>query len=58
MLFGLNRWLMRWIFKLKGQGVEHLPERGPFVLTPNHVSYLDSPALAAALPDAQLSRTY
>lgn len=57
-LFGLNRWLMRWIFKLKVQGVEHLPERGPFVLTPNHVSYLDSPALAAALPDAQLSRTY
>ena len=58
MLFSLNRWLMHWIFNLKVQGLEHLPEHGPFVLTPNHLSYLDGPALAAALPDAQLSRTY
>jgi long-chain acyl-CoA synthetase len=58
MLFSLNRWLMHWIFNLKVQGLEHLPEYGPFVLTPNHLSYLDGPALAAALSDAQLARTY
>ncbi len=58
MLYGLNRWLMRWVFKLEIRGVELLPEHGPFVLTPNHVSYLDGPALAAALPVGQLSRTY
>jgi hypothetical protein len=42
-LFSLNRWLMHWIFNLKVQGLEHLPEYGPFVLTPNHLSYLDGP---------------
>ena len=40
------------------RGLENLPERGPFVLAPNHVSYLDSFALAAALDDGRLRETY
>ena len=40
------------------EGLEHLPEQGPFVLVSNHVSYADSPALAAALGYRRLRQTY
>jgi long-chain acyl-CoA synthetase len=46
----LNRLLMRLIFRLRVEGVEHLPQGGPYVLCPNHSSYLDGLAVAAALP--------
>lgn len=54
----LNRAVIRWFFKLEVRGLEHLPQHGPFLLTPNHVSLLDPPALAAALPLERLARTY
>jgi long-chain acyl-CoA synthetase len=41
--------LMRLVFRLRVTGRERLPARGPFLLAPNHGSYLDAPALAAAL---------
>jgi long-chain acyl-CoA synthetase len=46
----LTRSLMRLGFRVRAEGTEHLPQRGPYVLCPNHSSYLDPPALAAALP--------
>ncbi len=57
-LFLLNRALMRGPFRLGVEGLENLPERGPFVIAPNHVSYLDSFAVAAALDYRLLRRTY
>ena len=36
-------------FRLRVDGMENLPKR-PFVLAPNHSSYLDAPILTAALP--------
>jgi long-chain acyl-CoA synthetase len=57
-LFALNRVLMRALFRLRVRGLNHVPKKGPFILTPNHVSYLDSLAVAAALPQRQLDRTY
>jgi long-chain acyl-CoA synthetase len=54
----LNRALMRWLFKLKVRGLDHVPPHGPFVLTPNHVSLLDPQVLAAALPETHRARTY
>src|SRR5262249_50051309 len=57
-LFALNRALMRGLFRLRVKGLEHLPHDDPFVLVPNHVSYLDSLALAAALSYPQLRQTY
>ena len=57
-LFLLNRALMRGLFKLRVEGLEKLPERGPFVVAPNHVSYLDSFTVAAALDYRLLRRTY
>jgi long-chain acyl-CoA synthetase len=49
-IYGLNRLVMRSLFHLRTTGGEQLPISGPFVITPNHVSYLDAPAIAAALP--------
>ncbi len=49
---------MRWCFHLSVAGLENLPEHGPFLICPNHASYLDPPAVAAALPHAVLRDTY
>lgn len=58
LLARLNRAVIRWFFRLEVRGLEHLPQHGPFILTPNHVSLLDPPALAAALPLEHLAHTY
>jgi long-chain acyl-CoA synthetase len=57
-LYGLNRLLMRLFFRLRAEGVENLPKGKPWVLTPNHVSYLDPFAIAAVLNWNQLRQTY
>ena len=38
--------------------VNILPDRCPFIIAPNHVSYLDAFAVAAALDYSVLGRTY
>lgn len=48
-LFLLIRLVFRLLFRLKVEGLERLPA-GQFVLTPNHVSYLDPLVVGAALP--------
>ncbi|HEV8716815.1 MAG TPA: 1-acyl-sn-glycerol-3-phosphate acyltransferase [Candidatus Binatia bacterium] len=58
LLFSVDRLAMRWAFRLTVRGREHLPQQGPFVLTPNHVSRLDPLAIAAALPRQHLEHTY
>jgi len=50
----LNRWAMQLVFRIEVRGLENLPARGPYVLTPNHASYLDAPAMAGAVPFAIL----
>ncbi len=57
-LFLLNRTLVRGLFGLRVEGLENLPERGSFVIAPNHVSFLDSFVVAASLDYRVLSRTY
>jgi long-chain acyl-CoA synthetase len=57
-MFALNRAIARRPFRLETEGIEHLPEKGPFVLAPNHVSYLDAFAVAAVLPYRRLRETY
>jgi long-chain acyl-CoA synthetase len=46
------------VFRLKVEGIEDLPQHGPFLLCPNHSSYLDPLALAAALPWSILRQVY
>jgi long-chain acyl-CoA synthetase len=56
-LFVLARLLVRIALRPTVGGVEQLP-RGPALITPNHVSYLDALVVAAALPWPRLRRTY
>jgi long-chain acyl-CoA synthetase len=57
-MFALNRAIARKVFDLHVEGIEHLPEEGPFVLASNHISFLDPFAVAAALDYPRLRHTY
>ena len=57
-MFVLNRMMMRGSFRLRVEGLENLPDNGPFIIAPNHVSYLDAFVVAAALDHSVLRRTY
>jgi long-chain acyl-CoA synthetase len=54
LLYHANRALMRGLFRLRVEGLEHLPRAAPYLLAPNHASYLDPPVLAACLPFSRL----
>ena len=49
---------MRLLFRVRAEGLEHLPQDRQWILTPNHVSYLDPFAIAALLDWNQLRKTY
>ncbi|HEX4889678.1 MAG TPA: AMP-binding protein [Alphaproteobacteria bacterium] len=49
-LYALNKLLMRGLFGLRVEGLENLPAGGPFIIAPNHASYLDGLAIGAAVP--------
>jgi long-chain acyl-CoA synthetase len=57
-MFALDRAIMRGLFRLRVEGLENLPDEGQFIIAPNHVSYLDSFVVAAALRHDVLRRTY
>jgi long-chain acyl-CoA synthetase len=57
-MFFLNRMIMRGPFRLRVEGLQNLPDEGPFIIAPNHVSYLDAFAVAATLDHGVLRRTY
>jgi long-chain acyl-CoA synthetase len=57
-LLVVNRWLMRVLFRVRAEGLEHLPKGGPYLMTPNHESYLDPFAICAVLPWSQLRELY
>jgi long-chain acyl-CoA synthetase len=56
--YGVDRLLLRLVFRLHVSGREHLPARGPVIIAPNHASYLDPLAIAAALPWRLLPATH
>ena len=58
LLLYVNRTILRVFFRLRVAGAERLPADTPFVLTPNHSSFLDVFAVAAALPASVLVDTY
>jgi len=57
-LYAVNRVLMRLLFRLRATGLENLPKDRQWILTPNHVSYLDPFAIAAVLGWKHLRNTY
>ncbi len=42
--------LMHTLYRLKKEGVEHIPEEGPALLACNHVSFIDALIIAAVCP--------
>ncbi|MCB0162809.1 MAG: AMP-binding protein [Anaerolineae bacterium] len=50
LLFFPMRLIARLYFRLTAYGLENLPRQGNYILTPNHVSFLDAPMIAATLP--------
>jgi long-chain acyl-CoA synthetase len=57
-LFALDRAVMRALFRIRVEGADTLPRNASIVVTPNHVSYLDPPAIAASLPRSVLARVH
>lgn len=51
------RLFLRTYFRLRGQGLENLPE-GPCILAPNHQSFLDGLLVSTFLGKQTLKRTY
>jgi long-chain acyl-CoA synthetase len=41
---------MRIFFKLRVSGKDKLPKTGPFILSPNHQSFIDGPVVASQIP--------
>ncbi len=50
--FGLRLILLmlRDLFKLQVEGIDKLPKAGPFIISPNHQSFIDGPVVIACLP--------
>ena len=46
----LSRVVGRWLYRLRWEGSEHLPTSGPFLICPNHASFLDGPMIISNLP--------
>jgi long-chain acyl-CoA synthetase len=57
-IYAFGRGLMRLLFRVRVTGRENLPNDRPWIMTPNHISYLDGIVLANALDWEQLRQTY
>jgi len=49
-ILSLVKIIFKVCFRLGVVGIENLPEKRPYIITPNHASYIDGFAVAAALP--------
>ena len=56
--YAFNRLVVRLVFRLRVEGAESLPPEAAYILTPNHVSFLDPFVVAAALPPQLLKNVY
>lgn len=54
----LLKLFFRSVFSLRVEGAENIPKDGPFVITPNHVSFLDAFYILCALPTELALKTY
>ncbi|MGH7088592.1 MAG: 1-acyl-sn-glycerol-3-phosphate acyltransferase, partial [Stellaceae bacterium] len=54
----LIQFVLRWKFRLAVAGADALPSSGGFLICPNHASYLDPFAIAAALGPRRLPRVW
>jgi long-chain acyl-CoA synthetase len=52
------RVMVRILVRPRVDGLEHLPTRGPFIISPNHQSYIDPLVLMGVLPFAVLRKLF
>ncbi|GAB4249393.1 MAG: AMP-binding protein [Acidobacteriota bacterium] len=52
------RWIGRIFFRLRGEGLENIPQTYPFLICPNHLSYLDSFFVVSLLPNRVVRRFF
>ncbi len=57
-LYGVMYPLVQIFFRVRVRGLDNVPESGSFILLPNHVSFLDSPALSVALGYTRARRCF
>jgi long-chain acyl-CoA synthetase len=57
-VYGLNRLLLRGLFRLRVEGAERVPADAQVLLAPTHGSFLDPFLIGAALPYRTLRRAY
>jgi long-chain acyl-CoA synthetase len=50
--------LARPTFRLRASGLEHLPASPPFIICPNHESFLDAPLMICCLPYRALRKLF
>ena len=41
---------LNWFSNLEINGLENMPNDGPYIVTPNHISNLDPPLIASVIP--------
>lgn len=45
-------------FRLKGRGLGNIPQKGPYIITPNHVSFLDAFLVVSSMPTSIFKNLY
>jgi long-chain acyl-CoA synthetase len=58
LVFWSLKLFFRVFFLVRLKGKAHFPAEGPFVITPNHVTYLDAFFALCALPNKRIINTY
>ncbi|MEM7247462.1 MAG: AMP-binding protein [Acidobacteriota bacterium] len=58
----LIRWIGRWtfflLFRLTAKGRHHLPQEGPYLVCPNHVSFLDGFLVSTLFPKRVVAHSF
>ncbi len=55
---GIFFFVFKGVYRLKVKGVNNLPKQGPFLICPNHASYLDGLVVFASFPLHNISNLY
>ncbi|MFH0734062.1 MAG: AMP-binding protein [bacterium] len=56
-LKNLSKYFLKFYFQIKGEGIENIPN-GPFIIAPNHQSFIDGLFVSIFLKTTQLKETY
>lgn len=58
LMAGFSKLVFKLYFRFSYKGLENLPKEGPFILAPNHQSYLDGMFVACPMPNKTILNTY